>query len=910
MFTSRVEAAETGFKSPTTCTTNGSSCSNMEMQDTNYNSWINASPEEIVTTFTGFDIPEDSIIDDIQIKMKVKTSTNGWLWLVEASTNNGVNYFTPLGCGNGICSYNTTTNFNSINVPNLVFLNTNPNKILTGKDVSSSLFKLRLRESSSNIKSTDVDTLLFNIRYHLGSLPPPLPHNVYQVTRGFELPSPPVVGVGRVLYYIDIQIPYSGGKVVLSSTPDGNGDINVRDSIQINNLTTSQNFIYDAFLPGCIGFKSESSPIDVTSYFSKTANQGKNNVTVRILDRCGGTKNIGPIYLVVIPIAPEPFLDLPWDYEAKGQIFEDAALSMSAYFDHEYPVIGILDEFVETRNTIIHYKGEGRVVDPYSSHNGYDYAKRAKVHIGEDVLAAAEGTAELVTSCGDCGNMIVIDHGNGYETKYMHLLDDSAIVSNPGVKISVAAHQKIGKVGFSGYVFPKGQDGAHIHFGVYQDKNKDGNFSDNVLDGLTDPFGWQSTNSDPWENYTFLQNGVQKTGNKSYYLWKKSLGSTTSNLTSSGGNFTVGHYSLMFPAGSTLQNVKIELKSEPVIPPSISFYPIVPGLSATAKDSAGSEVSNFFVPFNVRIDFSSIDISRIDPNTLSIYSSQDGINWTKEATTLDLMGKKATADINHFTHFALMGERLDTNAPETAVTISGEKGNGNWYRSDVTVTLSAQDNMDGIGVEYTAYKLSDGDIQEYKTPITFSDEGNYKIEFYSEDRDGNIEDIKTLEFNIDKTPPEAGIKVNLDTLEIDIIGYDGFGSATVQISDIPKKKNSIKIIDDAGNTLEIIGKDKDKGKNAKITIESLQYNNDPLINVDPTKLVADYNLDNKSLDLKTLEQRFEIKGELKIKFKYAAKINKTQVITKVKGEEKVKEQLDGIKILKLVTEKGTINYSY
>jgi len=35
------------------------------------------------------------------------------------------------------------------------------------------------------------------------------------------------------------------------------------------------------------------------------------------------------------PTGPEPFLDLPWDYEAQGQTFSDAALEINSYFDHE-----------------------------------------------------------------------------------------------------------------------------------------------------------------------------------------------------------------------------------------------------------------------------------------------------------------------------------------------------------------------------------------------------------------------------------------------------------------------------------------------------------------------------------------------------------------------------------------------
>ena len=609
------------------------------------------------------------------------------------------------------------------------------------------------------------------------------------------------------------------------------------------------------------------------------------------------------------PAGPEPFLDLPWDYEAQGQTFSEAALSIKSFFDHEYPLLGNLIEPDTVSDTLVKYNGT-KTGDFYSSHNGYDYAKLAKVNLGDDVLSAAAGTAELITSCGACGNMIVIDHENGYQTKYMHLLDGSPSISTPGVKVHVNAHQKIGEVGFSGHVEPEGPEGAHIHFGVYQDKNDDGNMGDNVLDGLTDPFGWQSEGPDPWENYSFFYGGIQRSGNKSYYLWKKSLGGTSSNLTSSGGNFSAGRYSIDFPSDAVSQSATIELTPEPIVAPSANLSSVGSTLLATAKDLLGNIITNFPEPFTLTIYFSNIDLSRYNTSTLSIYSSQDGEVWNQELTDIDFINNKATTTIAHFTHFALMAERLDALVPTTTAILSGEQGITNWFKSDVSASLSAQDNDGGLGIDYTMYKLNDEDWQQYLNPLLFSDEGHYKIEFYSVDNDENMEDVKSVEFDIDKTPPEAEIKFNVDTLDVDIIGHDSSGSAEVNVSNLPRKKNSIKVTDQAGNTLELIGKEKERGHNAKVVIESLKYNQDDSIDIDPARLLINYNLDNATLDLRKLTQTFEIRGELKIKLIYSAKTDKTQVITKVKGQGKVKEELSGIRILKLTTENGTLNYSY
>lgn len=611
------------------------------------------------------------------------------------------------------------------------------------------------------------------------------------------------------------------------------------------------------------------------------------------------------------PTPVQPFLDLPWDYEAKGQTFADAALSMTSFFDHEYPLLSSgLNEPTDALGSIIKYKEDKRVSDPYSSHDGYDYARLANVNLGNPVLAAAAGTAQYIDSCAPCGNMILIDHGNGYQTRYLHLQKDGLIVSTPSAKINVSSHQQIGKVGTTGNVSPAGDAGAHIHFGVFEDKNHDGNFNDNVPDGVTDPFGWQSSEPDPWENYSFFYNALQRTGNKSYYLWEKQLGETSTILSPLGGSLNSGHYFMTFPSNAVSQNTSIELTPQPIAAPSKFLSSVGPTLLAVAKDQLGNPLTDFLNPFTLTAGFANLDLSNFDLSTLSIYSSQDGISWNQEPTTIDFLNQKASATLSHFTHFALMVERLDAIPPMTTTTLSGNRGESNWYRSDVTLSLNSQDNQGGLGVDYTLFDMGGGNWDTYSSPIIATSEGHFKYGFYSADKAGNIEDNKMIEFDIDKTPPEAQIQFNPDTLDMDILGRDSYGSAIVNASNLPRQKNSIKINDRAGNTLEMIGKDKQKGRNARIVIESMQYNDGPLTNIDPTSLFVAYNLDNKSPDLKRLTQTFMVRGETRVSLVYSAKINKTDVITKIKGQDRVKEELDGIRILKLTTENGKLNYSY
>lgn len=340
-------------------------------------------------------------------------------------------------------------------------------------------------------------------------------------------------------------------------------------------------------------------------------------------------------------------------------------------------------------------------------------------------------------------------------------------------KVWVERGQKIGLIGSTGK-----SSGAHIHFMVVQDKNRDGDFEDNIPDGITDPFGWQSKEVDPWENYQFFYKGKNRTGNSSYYLWKNKLVNLDGRLTANGGVFKTERHVLDFPAGATNQDLNINVKASPSTKISDSLVSIGSSIIATAKDTFGNIVTQFNSLYRVTTDFKIFDLSRYKQDTISFYSSPDGINWTKEPTTVDLSNKVASTQVNHMTYFTLMAERIDTTPPKTVATLDGQQGQTGWFRSDVTVRLEAEDNEGGLGVDYVLYKLKDKDWEVYKAPLNITDEGAYKIQFYSVDNDENIEDIKTVEFNIDKTVPEVSIDAtpkiiwppNGKMIDINIIG--------------------------------------------------------------------------------------------------------------------------------------------
>ena len=96
--------------------------------------------------------------------------------------------------------------------------------------------------------------------------------------------------------------------------------------------------------------------------------------------------------------------------------------------------------------------------DPFTGepemHRGVDIANR----FGAPVLAAARGIVVFSGKTPDFGNMIIIDHGYGYKTRYGHM---SALMVKVGDMVK--ANQEIGRVGSTGR-----STGPHLHFEVYR----------------------------------------------------------------------------------------------------------------------------------------------------------------------------------------------------------------------------------------------------------------------------------------------------------------------------------------------------------------------------------------------------------------------------------------------------------
>lgn len=179
-------------------------------------------------------------------------------------------------------------------------------------------------------------------------------------------------------------------------------------------------------------------------------------------------------------------LDLPSDTEEDDgsggpEILENHTNALSDYnlgdnvaaIQHELPEL--VKDFEQTVNAIVEYEEKLRTVPTYfpaeegriSSHFGTrsdPFTNETRHHSGTDiaapletpVYASADGTVIQASRDGGYGNVIIIDHGETYETLYAHLNSFEAEV---GDEVEKGDH--IAGMGTTGR-----STGVHLHYEV------------------------------------------------------------------------------------------------------------------------------------------------------------------------------------------------------------------------------------------------------------------------------------------------------------------------------------------------------------------------------------------------------------------------------------------------------------
>lgn len=361
--------------------------------------------------------------------------------------------------------------------------------------------------------------------------------------------------------------------------------------------------------------------------------------------------------LNMIPEQQPAFMKFPWEGDSKSA--EDY---ITSYFDHQYPFLGynLHHEGAIHATTTMNYLGIVGAIPEiyYSSHNAIDFG----LDYGIEITAVADGIAEFY-SCYDCGNTIKIDHGNNYQSFYMHLQEDELIVGEGQNPKQVQKGAIIGKVGMTGNT-----TGPHLHFGVIKDTDQDNSFADEYPRGLVDPFGWNPlenmTLQDPWSNYHWSDITGNHKGAASHNLWEDRENTETVTQTNSNN-----------------QNIEIDIANLSITPSTFDFkmstiilksyllptlkeltnkeYLRNTGLLINAYDSYGNKLTELSSRAKLVYNLSQSDLATIAFNTLIIhYWDNTQLAWVPLPTLIDNDTKTLQAEIEHFSQYAVFGNKV------------------------------------------------------------------------------------------------------------------------------------------------------------------------------------------------------------------------------------------------------------
>ena len=98
----------------------------------------------------------------------------------------------------------------------------------------------------------------------------------------------------------------------------------------------------------------------------------------------------------------------------------------------------------------------GERTDPFSGEGAYHTGVDISAPVGTPAHVAADGVVVFADRSGGYGRLVIVDHGNGFETYYAHLSRFDVV---PGQEIRQG--ELVGAVGASGRV-----TAPHLHYEV------------------------------------------------------------------------------------------------------------------------------------------------------------------------------------------------------------------------------------------------------------------------------------------------------------------------------------------------------------------------------------------------------------------------------------------------------------
>ncbi|MFA5776032.1 MAG: peptidoglycan DD-metalloendopeptidase family protein [Patescibacteria group bacterium] len=443
----------------------------------------------------------------------------------------------------------------------------------------------------------------------------------------------------------------------------------------------------------------------------------------------------------VPPYVPktQPFISKLW---SRNKMSEQTD-TITSYFDHSYPLLAYpyKSEPAKESDTTTNFWGDREKAPKlyYSNHDGVDFGLK----YGRSILAPASGYASYSYTTGG-GYTIKIDHQNGYQTQYLHLQKEGLFVTVKDKDAKwIDKGQQVGLVGLTGNT-----TGPHLHFGVRHDKNNNGNFLDDVPDGRVDPYAWQDdTKEDPWEVYSWTDALGDHAGSESAYLWEDFLEVNSVYLSKDGGSLAGENAIVTIPENTLDKEITLSIQktgsSNVELANKVFKYVHGTALLIKAYDNVKNQIYQFTNDLEITFDLSQANFSNIATETLKImYFDPGDMIWNQVPTIWHEAERRLTGIVNHLSEFAVFGEKIDANPPDTTINITGQK-DGDWYTESPMFSLIAVDRENESGVDKIFYSLDGGGSwEEYLTQTQVVKEGIYAILFRSVDKAENYEPTK------------------------------------------------------------------------------------------------------------------------------------------------------------------------
>lgn len=469
--------------------------------------------------------------------------------------------------------------------------------------------------------------------------------------------------------------------------------------------------------------------------------------------------NIG-IYKYQIPqeqFLQLPFLNIPWQTQNENELTD----KITAYFDHSYPLLGYsyFSEPSEENSSTLNFLGY-KNFEPYiyySSHSGTDFALK----YGTEIIAPAAGYASYYY-CSTCGNTIKIDHLNGYQSVFMHLQEDGLVTKSSQKWVNIG--DKIGKVGMTGRT-----TGPHLHFEIDKDKNANGNFLDDYPSGRVDPYGWQNFEiQDPWKSFLWNDSLGNHQGTESIYLWNSNL-QKASQFLNENTTVSLNNKRITFENLSEKFTTKITSYIQPALNYSQSGLKYLENTSFISEvfDQLGNKILDFENSVQIKISMGVGQLTNLIPESVKLYFWNDVKKiWEALPSFVDLKTGELTAYTNHFSWFAVFGEKIDKNPPVTEILVSGSQDNS-WFTEFPLINLSPYD-AENSQIDAIFYSINDGETWEtYTEPFYLQKDGATDLLFKSQDIYENLETTKNYVILVNTQGKQTlRIKVKNATFEI------------------------------------------------------------------------------------------------------------------------------------------------